>query len=153
MTGDRFVYVTFIRTTPEKLWQALIDPKFTRQYWCETWQECEWKVGASWQMLKPDGQVINSGKVIEIDPPRKLAVSWRKELDAAIHEEGYSRATYELEPVGTSVKLTIVHEIDRPDSKLIKGVSTGWPRVLASLKSFLETGEALEEMRYLPKAV
>ena len=63
MAESRFVYVTYIRTTPEKLWQALIDPEFTRRYWCETWQDCEWKPGASWRMMIPDGRVADSGEV------------------------------------------------------------------------------------------
>ncbi|HLH94092.1 MAG TPA: SRPBCC domain-containing protein [Xanthobacteraceae bacterium] len=73
--SDKFVYVTYIRTTPEKLWDALIRPEFTRAYWCETWQECDWKVGASWRIMIPDGRVADSGEVLEIDPPRRLVLS------------------------------------------------------------------------------
>jgi len=151
MAESRFVYVTYIRTTPEKLWQALLDPEFTRKYWVETWQECEWKQGASWRMMKPDGQVADSGEVLEIDPPRRLVLKWRNEFKPEMRVEGYSRMTYELEKVGESVKLTITHEMDRPDSKLIEAVSNGWPHLLASLKSMLETGEPLEETRKWPK--
>jgi uncharacterized protein YndB with AHSA1/START domain len=144
MAESQFVYMTYIRTTPEKLWQALIDPEFTRQYWAQTWQESEWKVGAVWRLLFPDGRVVDSGKVVEIEPHKRLVLSWRKELIPEMHEEGYSRLTYELQPQGDSVKLTIRHEIDRPDSKLIQAVSGGWPYILASLKSLLETGAPLE---------
>lgn len=153
MAESRFVYVTYIRTTPEKLWQALIDPEFTRQYWAETWQESEWKPGADWRIMIPDGRVADSGKVLEIDPPRKLVLLWRNQFLPELHTEGDSRMTCELEPMGESVKLTIVHEMDRPGSKLIEGVSQGWPHILASLKSLLETGESLVETRKWPEGV
>jgi uncharacterized protein YndB with AHSA1/START domain len=151
--ASRFIYVTYIRTTPEKLWQALTDPAFTRRYWAETWQESEWKPGAVWKIMIPDGRVGDSGDIVEIDPPRRLVLTWRNEFMPEFREEGHSRLTYELEPVGESVKLTLVHEIDRPDSKLIAGVSEGWPHILASLKSLLETGEPLEETRRWPEGV
>ena len=151
MGNSRFVYVTYIRTTPEKLWQALIDPEFTRRYFVETWQDCAWEPGASWRMMIPDGRVADSGQVLEIEPHRRLVLSWRNEFKPELHEEGYSRCTFELEEVGSSVKLTIIHEIDRPDSKLVQAVSNGWPHILSSLKSLLETGESLEETRHWPK--
>jgi uncharacterized protein YndB with AHSA1/START domain len=151
MAESRFVYVTYIRTTPDKLWQALIDPEFTRRYFVETWQDCAWQAGASWRMMIPDGRVTDSGQVLEIEPHRRLVLSWRNEFRPELHEEGYSRCTFELEKLGSSVKLTIVHEIDRPDSKLVQAVSNGWPHILSSLKSLLETGEPLEETRHWPK--
>ena len=80
MAESRFVYVTYIRTTAEKLWQALIDPEFTRKYWVETWQECEWKTGASWQLKAPDGRVADSGEILEIDPPRRLVLKWQNQF-------------------------------------------------------------------------
>jgi uncharacterized protein YndB with AHSA1/START domain len=147
MADSRFVYVTYIRTTPEKLWRALIDPEFTRRYWCETSQESEWKPGASWQIKIPDGSVADSGEVVEIEPHKRLVLKWRNEFRPELREEGYSRLTYELEQQTESVKLTIIHEIDVPNSKLIQAVSGGWPAILASLKSLLETGEPLEETR------
>ena len=153
MTESRFVYVTYIRTTPEKLWKALTQPEFTRQYWVETWQDCEWKPGASWKLMIPDGRVGDSGEILEIDPPRKLVLSWRNEFKPELREEGYSRMTYELQQQGESVKLTVIHEMDRPDSKLIEGVSSGWPNILASLKSLLETGESLVETRKWPEGL
>jgi uncharacterized protein YndB with AHSA1/START domain len=151
MSASRFVYVTYIRTTPEKLWQALIDPEFTRRYWCETWQDCAWKPGASWQIMIPDGRVGDSGQIVEIEPPRRLVLTWRNEFKPELRAEGYSRLTYELEKVGESVKLTVIHEMDKPDSKFIDAVSSGWPMILSSLKSLLETGEPLEESRRWPK--
>jgi uncharacterized protein YndB with AHSA1/START domain len=153
MSGSKFVYVTYIRTTPERLWQALIEPEFTRRYWCETTQVCEWKPGASWKLMIPDGRVANSGEIIEFDPPRRLVFTWRKEFHPEMHAEGYSRVTYELEPQGDTVKLTVTHAIDLPGSKLIEAVAGGWPAVLASLKSLLETGDGLEHMKKWPKGM
>jgi uncharacterized protein YndB with AHSA1/START domain len=150
MAESRFVYVTYIRTTPEKLWRALIDPEFTRRYWCETYQESEWKPGASWRVMIPDGRVGDSGQILEIDPPRRLVLTWRNEFRPELRAEGHSRLTYELEQQGDAVKLTLIHEIDKPDSKLIQKVSGGWPMILASLKSLLETGESLEASRRWP---
>jgi uncharacterized protein YndB with AHSA1/START domain len=151
MADSRFVYVTYIRTTPEKLWRALIDPEFTSKYWCETRQESEWKPGASWRIMIPDGRVADSGEILEIDPPRKLVLTWRNQFKPELHAEGFSHLTYELEKVGESVKLTVIHQMDKPDSKLIQAVSGGWPAILASLKSLLETGEPLEETRRWPE--
>jgi uncharacterized protein YndB with AHSA1/START domain len=153
MAESRFVYVTFIRTTPEKLWQALIEPEFTRQFWGETWQESEWKPGASWRLMIPDGRVGDSGEILEIEPGRKLVLRWRNEFRPELHAEGDSRMSYELEKQGEIVKLTVIHEMDKPGSKLIDKVSSGWPMILASLKSLLETGESLEASRRWPKGL
>ena len=153
MADSRFVYVTYIRTTPEKLWQALIEPEFTRRYWAETWQESEWKPGASWRLMIPDGRVGDSGEVLEIDPPRRLVLSWRVEFMPELRAEGYSRLTYELEKQGESVKLTLIHEMEKPGSKVIEAVSNGWPSLLASVKSLLETGAPLEETRRWPEGI
>ena len=151
MSNSRFVYVTYIRTTPYKLWDALTQPDFTRLYWAETYQESTWEKGASWRILAPGGRVADTGEVLEIDRPRRLVVSWRNELSDEMRQEGHSRATFELEPTGETVKLTVTHEIDRPKSKLIEAVSTGWPAILSSLKSFLETGAPLEQTRRWPE--
>jgi len=153
MPNSRFVYVTYIRTTPEKLWRALIDPEFTRQFWVGTWQESEWKPGASWRIMIPDGRVADSGEVLEIEPNKRLVLKWRNEFMPEMRAEGYSQLTYELERQGTSVKLTVIHEMDKPGSKFIDAVSNGWPHLLASLKSLLETGESLVETRSWPKGM
>jgi uncharacterized protein YndB with AHSA1/START domain len=133
------------------LWKALIDPEFTRKYWAETWQESEWKPGASWRIMIPDGHVADSGEVLEIEPHRRLVLKWRNEFRPELKAEGYSRLTYQLEKEGNSVKLTVIHEIDKEGSKFIEVVSSGWPHILASLKSLLETGESLEETREWPR--
>jgi len=103
--------------------------------------------------MVPDGRVADSGEIVEIEPPRRLVLKWRNEFQPELRAEGHSRLTYELEKQGESVKLTIVHEIDKPDSKFIQAVSSGWPHILASLKSLLETGESLEETRHWPKGL
>src|SRR5262249_59310322 len=95
-----------------------------------------------------EGVVADSGEVLEIEPHRRLVLRWRNERRPELHAEGDSRMTCELEPAGAAVKLTIIHEIDRPGSKLIGAVSGGWPLILASLKSLLETGEPLAETRH-----
>ncbi len=151
MAESRFVYVTYIRTAPEKLWQALIDPEFTRKYWCDTRQESDFKPGSPWKIITPDGMVTDSGQILECVPHKRLVIQWRNEFRPELKSEGPSRLTYELEQVGSSMKLTVIHEMDKPESKLIGTVSNGWPHILASLKSLLETGESLTETREWPK--
>jgi uncharacterized protein YndB with AHSA1/START domain len=151
MANSRFVYVIYIRSTPEKLWQGLIDPAFTRQYWAETWQDCAWKPGASWKLMIPDGRIGDSGEVVICEPHKKLMLTWRNDFMPELAAEGYSQLTYELEQAGESVKLTLTHEMNRPDSKLIDAVSQGWPHILSSLKSLVETGESLAETRKWPE--
>ena len=144
MSESEFVYVTYIRTAPEKLWQALIEPEFTRKFWAGTHQESDWKVGSSWKLVAPDGRVADDGEILEIDPPRKLVLTWQNHLFPEASAEGFSRMSYELVPMGSTVKLTVTHSMERKNSDLVKKVSNGWPNILASLKSLLETGQSLE---------
>lgn len=153
MSDSKFTYTTYIRSTPEKLWQALIHQDFTKRYWCETWQESDWKPGSPWRIMAPDGRIADSGEILIIDPHKKLVLTWRNEFKDEMREEGYSRLTYELEQVGESVKLTLTHGMDLAESKLIGAVSQGWPHILSSLKSLLETGESLVETRLWPKGI
>jgi uncharacterized protein YndB with AHSA1/START domain len=141
--SSTFVYVTFIRTTPERLWSALTSPEFTKQYWFGVHHDTDWKVGSSWQMVFPDGRIADTGEIVESDPPRRLVLKWRNEFRPELKAEGYSRCVIEIEPEDGAVKLTITHSIDRDGSQLIGAVSGGWPRILANLKSLLETGEVL----------
>ncbi len=138
-----FVYVTFIRTTPEKLWEALTDPQFTRQYWFDTLVESGWKEGSPWKLVQSNGHLTDSGEILEIDPPRRMVIRWQNEWKPELKAEGPSRCTMELEPVGSAVKLTITHEMDRPESRLITAVAGGWPLILSNLKSLLEMGEII----------
>ena len=142
MSKPKFVYVTFIRTTAERLWSALTSPEFTKQYWFGMHHETDWKAGSPWKLVFPDGRTADVGEIVEVNPPRRLVLKWRNEFKSELKSEGYSRCTIELEPVGEAVKLTVTHEIDAPGSKFIEAVSSGWPRILSNLKSLLETGEA-----------
>jgi uncharacterized protein YndB with AHSA1/START domain len=141
--SDRFVYVTYIRTTPEKLWDALTKPEFQRIYWFGTAHESEMKAGAPWKMLFPDGTVADTGQVLEADRPRRLVLRWRNEFRPELKAEGFSRATFEIEQAGAQVRLTVLHEMEGDGTKFIAAVSNGWPKVLSSLKSLLETGAPL----------
>ncbi len=138
---SHFVYVTIIRTTPTKLWEALTRPEFMRQYWFGMTIECDWKSGSHWKIVGGDGKVYDTGELLEIDPPRRMVIRWTNEWKPELKSEGPSRCTIELEPVDKSVKLTITHEMDRPESRFIRATSEGWPLLLSNLKSLLETGE------------
>jgi uncharacterized protein YndB with AHSA1/START domain len=85
---ERFVYVSYIRTTPEKLWKALLSPEFTRRYWFGSWQECDWQLGSPWRLIAPDGTVTDEGKVEEIDRPRRLVLSWHNAFSEVARAEG-----------------------------------------------------------------
>ena len=115
MSASRFVYVIHIRTTPEKLWAALTQPEFTKRYWCETWQESDWKPGASWRAMIPDGRVADSGEVKVYDPPKKLVLTWENQFIPDMKAEGPSVLTYEITPTDGAVKLVLTHEMDRPE--------------------------------------
>lgn len=141
MTKSSFVYVTYIRTTPEKLWEALTDSQLVRKYWFEATIECGWKRGSPWKMLFPDGRIADMGEILEIDPPRSVVIRWQNEWKLEFKAEGPTRCTIELQPVDHAVRLTITHEIDRPESELIKALSAAWPITISNLKSLLETGE------------
>ena len=138
-----FVYVTFIRTTPERLWSALTTNEFMKEYWFGVQFKTEWKAGAYWEMLYPDGRVTDAGEILEFDPPKRLVLKWRNEFKPELKAEGYGLCVIELAPISEAVKLTITHTIDRADSKLIEAVSGGWPRILSNLKSLLETGHVV----------
>ena len=153
MAESEFVYVTYIRTTPEKLWQALIEPEFTRKFWVGTHQESDWKVGSSWKLVTPDGRVADDGEILEIDPPRKLVLTWQNHLFPQTNAEGFSRMSYDLVPMGSTIKLTVTHSMEHKDSDLVKKVSNGWPNILASLKSLLETGQSLEGTDRWPEGI
>src|SRR3954451_3131609 len=142
MTRSSFIYVSYIRTTPEKLWSALTDAEFTREYWFGTRVESEWKAGSSWKHLADDGQVLDTGEIVESDPPRRLVIRWLNQHRPELKAEGASLCTMELEPSGAAVKLTITHTIEREPSQFIAAVAGGWPKVISNLKSLLETGSA-----------
>jgi len=140
MAGSTFVYVTFIRTTPAALWQALTEPEFTPRYWLGVHHEADWRIGGAWKLILPDGRVGDAGEVLEFNPPRRLVLRWRNEFRPELKDEGWSRCVIDIEPAGEAVKLSLTHGIEREESKFIEAVSGGWPLILSNLKSLLETG-------------
>jgi uncharacterized protein YndB with AHSA1/START domain len=147
MSKSTFTYVTFIHTTPERVWSALTTPDFMRQYWFDMHCESDWKKGSSWKLVFPDGRIADMGEIVEADPPRRLAIKWHNQWKPELKAEGHSLCTFTLEVVPDNakpvVKLSIVHSMERDGSKLIEAVSGGWPRILSNLKSLLETGEII----------
>jgi uncharacterized protein YndB with AHSA1/START domain len=155
MTKPHFVYVTYIRSTPEKVWAALTDPQTTKKYWFGITAESDFKPSSPWALKFEDGRTADTGEILEADPPRRLVIRWRNEFKPEIKAAGWSRCTMEVELVdyypryaertvdgGKAVKLTITHEAEtEAGAPLIEAVSTGWPKVLSNLKSLLETGD------------
>jgi uncharacterized protein YndB with AHSA1/START domain len=144
MDKPQFVYVTYIATTPEKLWTALLDGEITRQYWGHR-NVSDWKKGSTWTHQRAwDGSnlVVLVGKVVEIDPPRRLVLTWADPTDAK-DEARHSRVTFDIEPLSGTVRLTVTHDRLEPGSEMERGITRGWPAVLSSLKTMLETGEPL----------
>jgi uncharacterized protein YndB with AHSA1/START domain len=140
----RFVYVMYIASTPDRVWQALTDPDQTEQYWFGFRVAAGGKVGATCTVRAPaGGRDFEKGVILESDPPRRLSYTWHPQYDE-FKQERPSRVTFELVPFKGQVRLTIVHDGFDDGSKVFEGISRGWPAVLSSLKSFLETGRALE---------
>jgi len=154
MARSTFVYVTYIRTTPEKLWSALTDDaEFMKQYWFGMHCDSQWTPGSAWKLVSPSGQILDAGAIVEAEPPRRLVIRWQHQNKPELKAEGDSLCTIELEPNGTSVKLSITHTIDRDPSKFIAAVSGGWPKIVSNLKSLLETGSAVLQEPYPASAV
>ena len=136
MKKDQFVYVTYIRATPEKLWKALTEPEFTRKFWCNTAQESEWKPGSSWKIMAPDGMLTDSGEVLEIEPPRRLVLKWRNEFRPELKAEGYSRLTYQLEPGG---EIGQAHGYSRNRERSLETYPSGVERMAAHSRQSQES--------------
>ena len=143
MARSTFVYVTYIRTTPEKLWSALTDVEFIKQYWFGMRCESQWSAGSPWKLVSGDGQIFDAGEIVAAERPRRLVIRWQHQSKPELKAEGDSLCTMELEPSGPAVKLSITHAIEREPSKLIVAVSGGWPAILSNLKSLLETGSTV----------
>jgi uncharacterized protein YndB with AHSA1/START domain/DNA-binding transcriptional ArsR family regulator len=140
MDKPTLVYVTYIATTPDQLWRALTDPELTAQYWGHR-NVSRWTKGDDWQHRRLDDGVDLVGTILEVDPPRRLAHSWAFPADAG-NPARQSRVTFDLEPVGDIVRLTVTHENLPPDQ--VEGTGNGWSFVLSSLKSLLEVGRPLD---------
>jgi len=144
MAKSTFVYTIYIAAKPETVWRALLDGEFTRQYWGHD-NVSDWKPGSPWEHRRNDanGTLVILGEVLEAEVPRRLVLSWGDAQDRA-HRERYTRVAFDIEPVGDMVRLTVTHDELEAGSQMLKKISNGWPRVLSSLKSLLETGRPLQ---------
>ena len=146
MNKPQFVYTTLIRTTPQKLWDAITTPEFTRQYWGGLENHSDWKPGSKWEHRNPADKadpVWITGRVIESDRPKRLVISWADPEN--ITDE--SQVTFEIEQFEEITQLTVIHGEFTPGSTMAPKIERGWPKVLSSLKSYLETGKAIDIMR------
>ncbi|AGP35608.1 SRPBCC family protein [Sorangium cellulosum] len=138
MSKPEFVYVTYIASTLDKVWEALTTGEFTRQYWGGRTIQSEWKPGSAVKHIKEDGSFDWEGEVLKAEPPKLLAYTFGNVLG-----ERPSRVTFELAQLGAHVKLTLTHDQFAENSKVLPAISNGWPAILSSMKSLLETGKAL----------
>ncbi len=146
--NTQFSYITYISSTPEKVWKAILDPKMTKEYW-QMENNSDWKIGSRWEHRKfdKDHTMMLVGKVIEFSPPYRLVLSWAFPKDE-LHKKKHSRVAIDIEPFRGVVRLTVTHDHLKSGSEMYKGISEGWPIVFSSLKSLLERGKALPELWY-----
>lgn len=144
-TKPDFVYVTYIATTPEKIWQALTDSEIIKVYWGRHRNASDWKPGSRWahQDYDDPGTVDIVGKVIESVPPKRLVLTWSSPPDEH-NPAKTSRVTFEIEPFKSTTRLTLIHDELEPGSEMLRGITFGWPIVLSSLKTLLETGRTFD---------
>ncbi len=144
MGKSTFVYVIYIGAPPEKVWKALLDGEFTRQYWGHE-NVSDWKPGSTWEHRRDDAArtAVLVGEVLEAHPPRRLVITWAEPQDRD-RKSRHSRVTFEIEPLAEMVRLTVTHDELEAGSEMHRNISNGWPGVLSSLKSLLETGRALQ---------
>jgi uncharacterized protein YndB with AHSA1/START domain len=137
-------YTIYIAATPEQVWQALTSAEFSRKYFFGNAVEVDLKIGGAYIVRAPDGALHISGEVLECDPPKKLSITFNVNWPELVEKLGPTLVTYEIEPAGDAVRLTMTESHDRPLSDdILSGGREGWPAILSSLKSLLETGEAL----------
>jgi uncharacterized protein YndB with AHSA1/START domain len=142
MRKPEFVYVTYIETTPEKLWEALTSSEFSKRYWFNTELKTDWKVGSPFALVM-DGTTTDVGEVLEFDRPRRLSYTFQHVTTEESRKEPPSKVVFNIERHGKLVKLTLTHEGFAEGSNLLDGISKGWPAILSGLKSLLESGTAL----------
>jgi len=156
MDRPAFVYMTFIRSTPEKLWRALTQPAFTRRYWGVSF-ETGWEAGSTMTLHQAGVTITDPAQVVlESDPYRRLSYTWHtfteewaqangisEEQRAVLAAEPRSKVTFDIEDLGPTVRLTVVHDPFDAGSAVLEGIQQGWPAILSSLKTLLETGEVL----------
>ena len=140
---SEFMYTIYIKAPIDRVWNALIDGDVTQKYWVGIRHIGDWTPGGDWKNQTPKGTITDSGKVIEFDPPKHLALSWRHLHFESMIEDADTICSYDLEQDGDLTKLTLHHRCELPNSRQIAGVSKGWPSVLSALKSYLETGETI----------
>jgi uncharacterized protein YndB with AHSA1/START domain len=140
MEKPKLVYTTFIRSTPKKTWEAISNPKFTRQYWAGLANVSDWRKGSKWQHVTKENEAWIVGEVLECIPAKRLVLTWADPDDL----KDRSRVTFEIEKIKSTVCLTVTHDHFKPGSTMAGKVAGGWPRVLSSMKSFLETGKGLD---------
>ncbi len=142
MSRPEFVYVTYIETTPERLWQALTSSEFSKSYWFGTELRSDWRVGSPFALVT-DGTTSDIGEILEFDPPRRLSYTFQHVLSDEFRNERPTKVVFTIEQHGKFVKLTLTHEGFDGAPKLLNAISNGWPAILSSLKTLLETGTAL----------
>ncbi len=146
MAKPDFIYVTYIAASPEKVWKAIVDPQTAAKYWQHV-NLSEWRPGSKWEHRENDSQgaLRLVGRVVESSPPRRLVLTWAVPADEG-KEEKHSRVTLEIQPLGDLVRLTVTHDRFEPGSEMLESIKEGWPKVLSSLKSLLETGKPLPSL-------
>jgi uncharacterized protein YndB with AHSA1/START domain len=140
MRTPEFIYVSYIETTPGKLWEALTNSEFTKRYWFDTEVRSNWKVGSPFALVM-GGKTTDTGEILEADRPRRLSYTFKHQLFEEMRNEPATKVVFTIEPHGKIVKLTVTHEGFIEGSKLLGAVSKGWPAILSGLKSLLETGK------------
>jgi uncharacterized protein YndB with AHSA1/START domain len=145
MSKPEFVYVIYIQSTPEKIWQALIDPEMTKEFWGRHRNQSDWKIGSAWRHENYDNasDIALAGTVVESDPPRRLVLTWARPDET--DKDAISRVTFDIDEFMGSARLTVTHS--ELNLEMLRGISAGWPAVLSSLKSLLETGASLPMTR------
>ena len=143
MSKPKFVYVTYIAASPEKVWEALTKADISEKYWFGYRVTADGKAGERMTAFNPAGQKAHDDPIVESDPPHRLVYGW-KPLYKDLPDEKPSRVTFELEPFKGQTRLTVVHDEFEDDSEMFRMISKGWPAVLSSMKSFLETGKGLQ---------